>query len=268
MNPDYQTPNSITNPYQIMYTTTTYNSALKLIHSRNFSTELDCVSIKLGILSHYLHSQQIADSYWKEAIDLAIVAEEHGWPDDTHIIRDDYGDLALMLPYAKGSLIYGASQGSFGCTLGLILITETCYAPTRSCPGRLNPAMHRFQELARREARLPAALLHEFLEIEESLGSWLAHHIHAHGMVLNEDYFCVPLESRLPESLYMDDVVRTVLLSPMMAKKMACTTPTVRGRKIKACLIHPGVISNDYTEQDPALLEVLFSPPARGLASL
>lgn len=126
--------------------------------------------------------------------------------------------------------------------------------------------MHRFEELARREARLPAALLHEFLEVEESLGSWIAHH--AHGMVLNEDYFYVPLESRLPESLYMDDVEHTFLLSPMMAKKMACTTSTVRGRKIKACLIHPGVIPSDYTEQDPALLEVLFSPPSKGLASL
>lgn len=108
-----------------MNTTTTYNKALKLIYNRGFSTVLDGVSIKLATLSHYLHSQQIADSYWKEAIDMAIVAEEHGWPDDSHIIRDDYGDLALMLPDAKGSLIYGASQGSFGCTLGLILIAET-----------------------------------------------------------------------------------------------------------------------------------------------
>jgi phage anti-repressor protein len=115
---------------------------------------------------------------------------------------------------------------------------------------------------------VPAALLHEFLEVEESLVSWLAHHIHAHRMVLNEDYFCVPLESRLPESLYMDDVVHKVLLSPMIAKKMACTTPTVRGRKLKACLIHPGVNSGGYTEQDPALLEVLISPPSWGLASL
>jgi phage anti-repressor protein len=268
MNPNYQTPNPIIKPYKFVNTTTTYNNTLKLIYDRNFSTVLDGVSIKLAILSHYLYSQQISDSFWTEAIALAIVAEEQGWPDDTDIIRDDYGDLALMLPYAKGSLIYGASQGSFGCTLGLILIAETCYAPNLGCPGRLNPAMHRFQELARREETLPAALLHEFLEVDESLESWLAHHIHAHGMVLNEDYFFVPLESSLPESLYTDDVVHTVLLSPMMAKKMACTTPTVRGRKIKACLIHPGVIPSDYTEQAPALLEVLFSPPARGLASL
>ena len=105
---------------------------------------LDGVSIKLKILTHYLDSQQIADSYWKEAIALAMVAEEYGWPDDSYIIRDDYGDLAIMLPNAKGSLIYGASQGSFGCTLGMILIAETCYAPNRGCPGRLNPAMHRF----------------------------------------------------------------------------------------------------------------------------
>ena len=115
---------------------------------------------------------------------------------------------------------------------------------------------------------LPAALLHKFLEVVESLESWSSHHFQAHGMVRNEDYFDVPPESYLSERLYMDDAVRTNLLSPMMAKKMACKTPSIRGRKIKACLIDPGIIPSDYTEQDPALVEVLFSPPARGFASL
>jgi hypothetical protein len=85
-------------------------------------------------------------------------------------------------------------------------------------------------------------------------------------MVREKDYICAPTDDRLPENL--DEMAHAILLSPTMAEEVACATPTIRGRKLMACLFNPGVKPSDLTEQHPALLEVLFVPPSRGVASL
>jgi phage anti-repressor protein len=249
-----------------MNTTNTYNKTLMLLQSRECGTELEGVSIKLSILRDYISSKERADSLSNEAL-ATIESEEFARP-DTIFVRDEDGDLALLLPYAEGMLISGVMMKDFRCALGLILIAETCYEPTLGSPSRLNDALGRFQPIVCRGKRVPASLLHEFLEVDEPVESWFSNHLHAHKMVRDRDYALVPREKDLAENLRLVEGMNTALLAPTMVEKIACNTPTLRGRKLKACLIHPGVNSCDFAEYDPALLEVLFSPPARGLHSL
>jgi hypothetical protein len=74
---------------------------------------------------------------------------------------------------------------------------------------------------------------------------------------------------RVPEEgiPYPEDCMMQIFFRPEVVAKIAVTTPTLRGRKIKCCLTEPGVRS-DLADNDPRLLDLLFTPPVRGLASL
>ena len=109
------------------------------------------------------------------------------------------------------------------------------------------------------------SLLHEFLEVDDDISAWFAGHLQRHHMVVGRDYAQLPSGDDKSGDSARGGAVG---LSPMMAAKVAATTTTIRGRKMHACLMKPGVASIDLDRNDPDLLNLLFTPPARGLISL
>jgi hypothetical protein len=242
---------------------------LELLRSHHCRTELKTVSIKFEILRAYLGDEECSDSLLRE-VRAEILAINEGRPlfSDPMSILDDDGDLAIMLPEVEGRLISGVMRGRFACALALIIIIESCYDPTVGSASRLNRALERFHPLINGEGLPPAALLHDFLEVDECFESWFSKQVTAHQLVSNEDYFVVPAESPLPDTHCMGHFAWETLLTPGTATKLACSTPTLRGRKLTAFHIDPGVSHFDHTELPPVPLELLFAPPVRGVASL
>lgn len=242
---------------------------LELLTSHHCGTNLKPVSIKFKILRAYLGDEERADSLLRE-VRAEIQAINEGRPlfSDPMSNLDDDGDLAIMLPDAEGILISGVVHGYFACALGMIIIIESCYEPTIGTASRLNAALQRFQPLINGEGMPPAALLHDFLEVDECFESWFSKQVSAHQLVYNEDYFVLPAEPPLPNTHRMEHLTWETLLTPSTATRLACSTPTLRGRKLTAFHIDPGVSHFNHTELPPAPLELLFTPPVRGLASL
>lgn len=263
-------PNNDTSPSEDNTNTNTKMTTADMTNKNKklnnvYDSEIEQASIKLHILTDYIRSKEVVDSLFREASDhTCVLTRETRFADcDREFLHDDDGDLAMNLSCAESMLMRGVKEKHFRCALGLILIVETCYEPTGSL-SRLNAALGRFQPLVMRGALIPAALLHEFLEVRESLDTWFSHHLDANKLVRDRDYIIVPLEDCLSENPCGGGGLRTVLLTAVTAEKLACATPTLRGQKVRACLVDPGVHSCDYASFDAILLELLFSPPSRG----
>lgn len=224
------------------------------------------VAVKTRILFDYGKHPMIPDDQFERWVEVETRRDLlKTYRNDPLVLRDEEGDVAYVLPYAECFLLNGG--GSFGSALGLILMTETCYEPTTGEPGLLNASLARFHPLVASGGHPPLDLLHEFLEVEEDIGPWFAGHRKRHRMADARDYG-LPRPYRANGSARDTAGGGGIVLSPMAAAKMAATTPTIRGRKMRACLVKPGVTSITLEENDPALLRLLFTPPARGLASL
>ena len=243
------------------HTKRTHQELLQIIEDPARDAIREHVSIKSKLLFEYLRPPMSPEGQFEawaeECAEIAVVTP----PNNPRVSRDNDGDIALAQPYAEMFILSGSRW--FGGSIAMILMAETCYEPTVGIPARLPEALVRFRGLVGEGALPPAKLLHEFLEVDDSLPNWLAQHFERHRMIPGRDYVRVP-EEGIP---YFEDCMMPILFRPEVVAKIAVTTVTLRGRKIKCCLTEPGVRS-DLADNDPRLLDLLFTPPVRGLASL
>lgn len=210
------------------------------------------------------------------ALDAAPAARFENWedefvkayglrPDDPRVLRDNDGDVALAQPHAEQAVL--SEAGSFGGALALILMAETCWDTSIGDPAHLAQALVRYRPLVAGGQPPSAALLHEFLEVEQIPEKWLFAHILRHRMVAGRDYGCLTNLDGTDDRSSPGCASGGVWLSPFMAAKVAVTTLTLRGRKMRGCMVEPGVRGIHIGYTDLALLHLLFLPPTRGLAS-
>ena len=185
------------------------------------------VSIKSELLFEYLRPPMSPEGEFKAwAEECAEIAVAHP-PNNPRVFRDNDGDIALAQPYAETFILSGARW--FGGSLAMILMAETCYEPTVGVPGQLPEALFRFQSLVEEGVLPSATLLHEFLEVDDSLPNWLAKNFERHRLIPGRDYVREP-EEGIP---YPEDCMMQIFFRPEVVAKIAVTTPTLRGRKIQ-----------------------------------
>lgn len=236
---------------------------LQLIQDPERRALRNSVSIKTKLFFDYLRRPETSSTQFDSWANLFTkTATIHLRPDNPLIFFDKDGDLNLAQPYAEQFVLNAGRH--FNGALALILMGETCYDLKVGVPARLSEALLRYQSVALGNTLVPAALLHEFLEVDDSIDKWLAGHFKRHRLMPGRHYVWVPDE----DTYYEDDSKMQILLRPDVVVKVAVTTPTLRGRKLRACLVKPGMRPFELADNDTALLQLLFTPPARGLASL
>ena len=239
------------------------NKILKEIKSPKRAAARRAVKIKASLLYHYLHDPDVInrniDSYDDWIKFLNNYGMMHLDSDQPITSNDQEGSLVVSQPFAEKLAILDSRR--LGGAIALILMIETCYEPTLGDPSRLPEVMENHHRLVWFPGFIDTACLHRFLEVDMDVDEW-------------SDKFKLKRPMGKPGS---PNFIRAQTLasrpsnldfiSTQEALEAIHKTHTLRSQKIKDCLYSPVPKSHILAEYDPDCLELLFTPPARGIES-
>jgi hypothetical protein len=161
-------------------------------------------------------------------------------------------DEDLAIPSANAQHLIQMHSCHFRGIIAAILMLETCYDPKNRDINMLSKVLTKYSDLMLCKCWIRATGLHQFLEIELELMEWAKLHKLEHKRIHEDSYFI--------HSEPADETnIGTVMLPISEAFKIAESSDTPRGRKVRLFLEHTSVYSEEVPS--PNLFSILLEPP-------